>query len=187
MYRDCSPNSTGECSDFRQLWTEDAEFIAFVGDALRHAVKSDLAIVSKDLIDQDYSAYVKRQLQDKSRSSDWISRYVLERVIYDSRRFVRAKVAGSELVSKLQAALKEDGTYCVSGIDGSCPSSVEPKHIGQLAISGRRLNTNLYYSIAMPDHLAESLSLEHSERCYRNGCGRGDASTFSQGRLGCPA
>ena len=135
--------------------------MAFIGDALRESVKTDLAVVSKDLIDADYAGYVRRHLD--GNGSDWLSKYILERVVYDSRRVVKAKVSGADLVGKLNSALKEDGDYCISGIGGGCPSSLDTAHPERLTINGRRLYLNLFYSVAVPDHLAESLDLDHSD------------------------
>lgn len=160
LYRDCAPGSGGACADFRAIF-EGKQLAGAIGDALRLRDTTDMAVFSTELIDEDYAGYVERRLT--TTSTNWISKYILERLVYASPRIVKGRVSGAELVATLAKAIKEDATLCISGIGSACPSSVDATHPERLIINGRQLNPRLFYSIALPDSLAESLGISHDD------------------------
>ena len=160
-YRYCEFNAPGPCANFRRLWSTTEEITATVGDAIRRATLSDISIVPKWIVDPDYGVFVERLV--KVRGTDWISQYVLERLLYTSPRMVRAYVKGDALIETLSKAVKEDEESCVSGIGATCPTTIDKDHPERFEVNGRVLNPHLVYRIALPDSLAETLKLDHDE------------------------
>jgi hypothetical protein len=140
-----------------------ASFNTFAGDALRRATGSESAYVPGDLVDSDGHAWLKSVLSPSNTRV--LTRFTLERLVYRSFRIVRATVSGEELVGTLDQALKstthEDS--CLVGIGDKCVASVDTEHDDRVTVNDRAVDPRLYYSIAMPEGLAENLKLEHSE------------------------
>jgi hypothetical protein len=184
-YHVCSASQTQEekeeCEIFASLGTLGA-LQMFAGDAFRRGTGSELAIVPGDLFDPDAMAWLAAIL--KPADTRVLTRLVLERALYRSFRIVRARVSGDALVSKIDAALKS-GSYpdsCVVGTSGSCATAIDTKHPDRVFLNGRIIDQRLYYSIAMPEGLAEELGLEHSEGTKHTG----DAVSIIHERLSPP-
>jgi hypothetical protein len=151
-----------KCSRFAEL--ADAEpFNVFAGDTLRRATGSELAIVPGDLVDPDGHAWLKKYLAPTH--TDVLTRFTLERVIYRSFRIVRATVSGADLVATIDRALKSEihEGSCVVGLTDACEKSVDIRQADRTAVNGRAVDRRLFYTIAMPEGLAETLALSRSQ------------------------
>ena len=159
FYRNCPNDAAGQCQDFTSIWADGLS--AAVGDAVRGAVDADLALVSKDIIDLDYHDYVKTVVADLGTGA--VSRYVLERLVYESPRMVRATVAGAKIFETLVKATKADPAICITGVAMACGATIDERHPERLRINDRIVNPLMFYAIAMPDELAEELGLAHDD------------------------
>ncbi|HEX5215821.1 MAG TPA: hypothetical protein VFV98_10185 [Vicinamibacterales bacterium] len=159
FYRNCPKDPAGQCKDFTSIWTDG--LMAAIGDAVRGAADADLSLVSQDIVDTDYQDYVKTLVG--SLGTGVVSRYVLERLVYESPRMVRATVPGAKIFETLVKALKADPALCISGAALACPATIDEKHPERLRINDRIVNPLMYYAIALPDELAEELGLPHDD------------------------
>jgi hypothetical protein len=166
VYQTCEPSQANEqrCKDFLSIWGSHGSAGAVVADILRRAAAAETAVLPLSYLDEYYLDWLARRA--RAEGSHWISDYVLERIFFRSPRIVRAYVPGDELVATLKKILElptsGDG-YCVAGLSLSCPAAIDGDHPEKLRVNGRPVESRLFYSIALPDGLAESLSLKHSD------------------------
>ncbi len=138
--------------------------------AMPHGGRSvqDLAVVPKSVVDSDYSMWVRTRLASQKRS-DWMSGYLLERLLYKSPRMVRASVSGADLPDVLLKIVKsDDESSCVLGSGGGCNPPIQKAHPSEITVNGRRISPRLIYSIGMPAALAEKLELGHDDPEHGN-------------------
>lgn len=163
-YLFCDPGAdtpSDQCARMDDLFTAD-HFPVFAGDALRRATGSELAFVPGTLIDPDARVWIDRVVD--GQHTHLLTRFILERLIYRSFRIVRASVSGADLVNTINKALKSatHSGSCVVGLDGGCAESINTKKPDHVTINGRLVDARLYYAIAMPEGLAQELTLDHS-------------------------
>lgn len=165
-YLACSDTPPPACTDFANVWSQAVLLRIVAGDAVKAALRADIAVIPADAIDEDVSGWLAEAVSHES--TDWISRFVLERAIYRSYRFVRADVSGESLLATLarlaQDPLRTGSAYCFTALgQAQCPGAVDPDHPERLRIEGRVLRPEHYYTVALPDALAEALALQHSD------------------------
>jgi len=168
QYADCrAGNITDRCAVLRSLATDADQFQTFAGDALRQSVRTELAVVPDDLLDYDVGGWLVELLTGAPPpSAEFLSRLVLERGIYRSVRYVRAAIPGDKLVETLDKILKSDvlGGGCLTGVRGSaCVATVNAKQPETVWVNGRPVDSRLYYTVAVPDRIAEALDLDHRD------------------------
>jgi hypothetical protein len=153
---------TDRCSRFAELEDENP-FAMLAGDAFRRATGSELAIVPGGLVDPDAQVWL-RDVFDVTHTR-LLTRFILERLIYRSFRIVRATVSGDQLVTQVNKALSSaaHSGSCIVGLSATCSTTIDTKKTDQVTINGRLVDPRLFYTIAMPDGLAEELALSHSD------------------------
>jgi hypothetical protein len=163
-YEDCpaTPMPSPRCNDFVALWSSKKNVAEMVGDAVRRQEHADLAVVPADIVDEDFIAWVTREVEDRKHDAGWISHYILTRMIYAGPRMVRSFVAGTDLPTTLVKIQKANAENCVVGLGALCAAADE-NHPARLTINGRRIDRRLFYSVVLPDALADTLGLEHDD------------------------
>jgi hypothetical protein len=164
QYEDCPATSapSDRCRDFVSLWASEGATAALAARAIRRSANADVGFVSGSMLDEDFRLWVQRKIESQTNDASWISKYILERIYYESPRIVRAFVPGSSLNATLEQIVKADDTGCLVGLGGPCEGP-DKEHRERLTINGRRVDARLFYSIAMPDSLAERLDLVHDD------------------------
>jgi len=150
---------------FGTLWTsDDDKLVAAMAMAVRSAGDSELSVLPKNAVDDDYLAWIAREM--KGATDDWLSRYMVERVLYQSPRMVRGYVTGEDLMSTLKKIIDAEGDagVCIVGMTGSCTSELDADHPERATVNRRRIDPRLTYGIALPDRIAEALEITHSEQ-----------------------
>lgn len=167
-YLPCKASDRGpRCQAFRALWTNQSTFVAVLGDALRGSAGADLAVVPSTLVDTDVIDWLKKSVPEKS--TEWLTLFLLQRAAYRSARFVRADVSGEELLGVLQKALDDPletgDEFCVSGLGAKtgCPETLKDEKIEDLRPKGRVVSPTSFYTVVLPDRLAEHLGLKHGD------------------------
>ena len=142
---------------------DEAEFATFAGDTLRRATGAELAVVPRLLIDPDAQAWLQT-LIDKQHTRI-LTRFILERAIFRSFRIVRATVGGDKLLDTLSRALKSVHYIesCIVGLTVGCTDQVDPKAADITRVNARVIDSRSFYTVAMPEGLAEELGVPHSE------------------------
>jgi len=158
--------ASGDTANFIDVWKSPSALAAAAGEAVRTALHADVAIVPDDLIDEDALGWLEHALA--SGRTDWLSRFVLERAVFRSYRFVRADVAGSVLLDTLRKALADPldtgSKACAVGLGMTeCPATIATTHLHRIRIRGRAIVPTVYYTVALPDTVAEKLDLEHED------------------------
>lgn len=147
---------------FGRQWADSDDLTAVMADAIRRAGHSEIAVLPKNALDPDFLAWVASAIKDHD---DWLSNYLVERVLYRSPRMVRGYIAGADLASTLKKIAdgdKPDGV-CIIGIGDRCAATVAADAAESLQVDGRPVDPRLTYSIALPDRIAEALEIAHSE------------------------
>jgi hypothetical protein len=152
--------------NFLSIWKNAGTFAVAAGDALRKALAADVAVVPDDLYDRDAIAWLAYALDGSN--GEWLSRFILERAIFRSHRFVRADVPGSELFDKVGKALSDPldvGTKaCAVGMNGpSCRATFDKQHPERVRVRDRAIVTSVFYNVTAPDAIAQKLELEHDD------------------------
>ena len=167
-YTRCTAETTDHrCEAFRGLWSKDT-FNAIAADAVQRRAKTDLVILPDDVIDADVAAWLERTLV-ADRNAHWLSRFILDRVVYRSYRIVRASVEGSKLLDTLQKIAAQESAfgerYCLSGIGRTeCgASAIDNASLVKFRVNDRIVDARAFYTIAMPDQLATTLQLRYPE------------------------
>jgi hypothetical protein len=138
------------------LWTSLDSFSAVALDAMRRAFNTDFALLPANAIDENWFTYLR---DDPYAPRNFLSRVLLERLLFRAGTIVTVRVPGSE-VSKKITAIYESGrsnavTYCISGFGVAGCSGRAP---GEAALlNQRRIDETRYYTIALP----ESVLLEN--------------------------
>lgn len=151
---------------FSAIWADEDKLIAAMAMAIRKAGESEVAVLPKSAIDFDYLKWIADELRSrKTMAQDFLSRYMVERVLYQSPRMVRGYVTGADLVATLKkiADNEADQGVCIVGLSGECTSSVSTDHAERRTLNGRRIDPRLTYGVAMPDRIAQALNIPHSE------------------------
>ena len=152
---------------FSAIWADADKLIAAMAMAIREAGESELSVLPKSAIDFDYLAWIGGELTKKTTTMnpDFLSRYMVPRVLYQSPRMVRGYVTGADLVATLKkiADGESDQGICILGLSGQCTSSIGTDHAERTTVNGRRIDPRLTYGIAMPDGIAHSFNIPHSE------------------------
>ena len=154
---------------FNAIWADQDKLIAAMAMAIREAGESELAVLPKSAIDFDYLAWIGTELNPatatNSMASDFLSRYMVQRVLYQSPRMVRGYVTGADLVATLKKIADGEGDQgvCIVGLSGQCTSSVSTDHAERVTVNGRRIDPRLTYGVALPDGIAEEFKIPHSE------------------------
>lgn len=151
---------------FNAIWADQDKLIAAMAMAIREAGESELGVLPKSAIDFDYLRWIGDELQKPmTMAPDFLSRYMVQRVLYQSPRMVRGYVAGADLVATLKkiADGEADQGVCIVGLSGQCTSSVSTDHAERTTVNGRRIDPRLIYGVAIPDGIAEALKIPHSE------------------------
>jgi hypothetical protein len=161
------PAAGTECEDYRKIWTDQATFAAVARDAIKTAAHADIAVIPTDIVDRYAHGWLKHALT--AGTTDWISRFILERTLFRSYRFVRADVAGDALLATITAIqndpLGNESQFCISGFGSAeCPSAISLKRPDRLRIDGLPFDAKRYYTIVLPDSLAEKLDLTHKDK-----------------------
>jgi hypothetical protein len=161
-YSNCKDPKDVACQPFYALWEDSKALAGAAGAGLRQQRHADLAVASEGLIDPDFRLWIADRLAEGNNDTRFLSDFLLQRLMFASPRMVRAFVAGPDLPATLQKIVKADPDNCVSGLGGGCtrPGNDHPE---RLTVNGRKLDQRLYYSIVMPDALAESLELKHDD------------------------
>lgn len=159
--------ASGNDLNFIKLWTEKRAFAAAAGEAVRNGLNGDVAIVPDDLFDDDALGWLNHALQ--SGDTGWLSRFVLERAMFRSYRFVRADVQGSELLDKLTKALSDPletgAKACVVGLGAAgCPATIDKEHPERMRIRDRAIVSSVFYNVVLADSVAEKLELKHDDK-----------------------
>jgi hypothetical protein len=155
------------CKAFRDVWTDAPTLLAVAAAALRTRSHADVVVVPRDLADDEALAWIKRSLSRGSTS--WLSEYVLQRVVFRPYRFVRTTVGGDKLLTMLQRVLDDPlgngSTYCIAGLGDSlgCPSKLSQAGLEKIRVNGRVIQPGFFYTVTMPDRVAEQQELRHSE------------------------
>ena len=157
-------NARGNDANFIDLWKTGSSFAAAAGEAVRERLHGDVAIVPADLMDGDVLGWLTHALS-RGRT-DWLSRYILERATFRSYRFVRADVAGSEMLDTLTKALSDPLDVGVKGCaiglgPVGCPATLDKGHPEHVRVRGRALVPTVSYTLVLPERMAEKLELSH--------------------------
>jgi hypothetical protein len=151
------------------LWTNPASFAGLVLDDMRRSLSADVAIVPSVWIDRDVIAAVA---DPPATGVPPLSGFILQRVLYRSKRIVRVAVEGSELGGLLKkivaAGAAADDGVCVSGLGlaNSCP--LKTLDTEELLVNVRKPEEGHYYRIVMPVSLAREGDLTFSESATRD-------------------
>lgn len=155
------------CKAFKDVWTDAPTLLAVTADALRDRSRADIVVVPEDLADGDAVAWMEHALAKGDTS--WLSAYILQRVTFRPYRFVRATIGGDKLLAMLQKVLDDPlgngSTYCIAGLgeDLGCPSKLPTERLEKVRVNGRVLQPGFFYTVTMPDRLAEQQQLRHSD------------------------
>lgn len=145
---------------------DSGEFLTFAADTLRRASRAELAIVPFTLVDVDAQAWLNSLLEPSY--TRMLTRFVLERAIFRSFRIVRATVAGDKLLETIEKAFKSEAFVkpCVVGLATGCIDKVDAKKSDTTTVNGRAIDSRSFYTIAMPEGLAEELKLPYPKNRY---------------------
>jgi hypothetical protein len=155
------------CAAFKKVWTDAGTLLSVAADALRGRSNADIIVMPQDVADADALAWMEHALS--KGDTRWLTAYMLQRVTFRPYRFVRAVVGGDKLAATLQKILKdplESGTaYCFAGLgdDLGCPSKLPDTRIRTLRVDGRVIQPSYFYTVTLPDRLAEKLELRHAD------------------------
>ena len=135
------------------LWTSLDSFSAVALDAMRRSFNADLALLPANAIDDNWFTYLR---DDPYAPRNFLSRVLLERLLFRAGTIVTVRVSASEVARKL-TAIYDSGraaatTYCVSGFGTSGCGARGPG--SDALLNGRRIDENRYYTIAMPESVA---------------------------------
>jgi hypothetical protein len=155
------------CKAFKDVWTDAPTLLAVAADALRTRSHADLVVVPEDLADTDAVDWIDHALS--SGDTSWLSAYTLQRVTFRPYRFVRTTVGGDKLLGMLQRVLRDPlgngSSYCIAGLgdDLGCPSKLPDDRLERTRVNGRVIRPGFFYTVTMPDRLAEKETLPHSD------------------------
>lgn len=145
---------------------DNREFLAFAGDTLRRATGSEMAMVPRTLVDVDAQAWLEKRLDENH--TRMYTRFILERAIFRSFRIVRATVAGDKLLDTVDKAFKSANYVqpCIVGLLTGCVEKIDPKLVDTTRVNARAIDPRSFYTIAMPEGLAEELALPYQQDNY---------------------
>lgn len=136
----------------QSLWTNGNEIIGLLLDEVRDRVKSEVALVPHGWVERGIAEWLQGESASPKRV-DWLSGFILQRLLYRVERFVRVTVPSADVAKTLQSIVKEaseSGALCVSGLGNvtTCPATEVA--VDNLLLNIRRLDEGHYYSIALP-------------------------------------
>ena len=153
------------------LWVDSAKLSAAALDVMRDRGGAELALVPELLVDEDVVEWLRHVQKDLARPLDWLSRLILERVLYRADAYVRTVIPGKELVTKVNAILdeaKQQGeAFCLAGF-GQTGCDITKLDADHLLVNGRHIDETHYYSVAVSRGIADRHSLAYDEDKVRD-------------------
>jgi len=172
-----------KCEAQRDLWTDPTQFVSLILDTMRRSASAELALVARSVVDDDVVSWLKNE--SATQRIDWLSKLLLDRVLYHSARFVRVVIAGDELRSTVDKILNDDA-YCVAGFGKLiCGASKLDEHV---RANERNIRPSQFYGLAVPTSVAQEHGLKFEDdqtldlideldSRLRRRCGKGAEST----------
>jgi hypothetical protein len=146
----------------RGLWTSQEDFAALVLDTMRTTTRAEIALLPREWIDPSAIGW----LADRGDGVNWLSAFILGRVLFRAERVVRVAVAGSALaktLASLNELAGESGlTLCAAGLD-LLDCDLAKLDAKSLFVSARRPQPLHYYGIVLPASLASAAKLEFDD------------------------
>ena len=151
------------------LWTNPTSFTGVVLDGMRRSLGADIAIVPAAWIDRDVMAAIA---EPPATGVPPLSGFMLQRILYRSRRVVPVVVEGSTLAGLLKEivgrAAAADDAVCVSGLGSAQRCPLTALETDDLLVNVRKPVDGHYYRIGVPASLARAHGLTYDDHAARD-------------------